>query len=121
MEHNQYLNEILYLIEKAYTTKNIDKNHLDYIHLFVNDLESNNKSLHAVYKKMDDIVTNKLANDYITLFTTHFSLHPAVTESFKIKSTLSLKILANFLIFKLGLWPLILALVVVMGKFLASA
>ena len=88
MEHNQYLNEILYLIDKAYTTKNIDKNHLEYIHLFVNDLESNNKSLHAVYKKIDDIVTNKLANDYITLFTTHFSLKPEVTESFKIKSTL---------------------------------
>lgn len=51
MEHNQYLNEILYLIDKNYSEEKINKEDLNKIELLLSHIKNNNKGLDFNLKK----------------------------------------------------------------------
>lgn len=51
MEENIYLNEILYLIDKNYYEKKINKDDLNKIELLISDLKNNNRSIKINFKK----------------------------------------------------------------------
>lgn len=91
MEHNEYLNEILFLIETGYSIGNIDNNDLIKINELIDNLSIKRESLvfsYRSYKKLDDTIPNSLAGSYRQTFERKYSNEPIIKKSFKIKSTL---------------------------------
>lgn len=96
MEHNQYLNEILYLIEKAYLTDDIDKHHLKQIEVLVKNISSSNKSFKPKYFNLPIVkIPNFIANEYIKIFDRNLSNNTKLKKIFSIKSTLLNESISN--------------------------
>jgi hypothetical protein len=85
MEHNQHLNEILYLISTYYDDEKITTNDLAEIKNLANRVSEAS----FTPTKIDVIpITDKVAKKYLDKFNKYFYFHPQLTKKFRVKSTL---------------------------------